>query len=264
MGETVDLGRQHGPCQGVSSSGPSDPTPCLDDQGAGGAHIAAAMLVNACLERIVAHVTGLDDGADFSAARGVFEQRTGPFADGDRWYEERIRLFLDWYVCEWRAEDGRSPVERFLAGARDVGEIDRAVAVGLARSARSLYQALDVPGLDLIVADRLGGGRFRVRREAGSAAERIRMGDQFDGRLLSVGDAIHVAPGPLFHPRIAHEAIERLLLEAANRGVGGTDLLDGLLRMRMRLDRFASIRAQHIYRFDALLEEDVRSAPWAR
>ena len=38
---------------------------------------------------------------------------------------------------------------------------------------------------------------------------------------------------------------------------------DPLMRMRMRLDRFESIRARHIYRFDALDRTEILTAPWA-
>lgn len=222
------------------------------------------MLVDACFERIVAAATAADDGADLAAGRREFERTTGPFDVADPWYEERIRLFLDWYVCDFRGASGRTPAERFAARAEHG---DRLIAIALARSARSLYEATDEvsdDGSALVVRDRLGSGRFRVQRDPGGAAERLRAGDLFDGRLVAIDRRIHLTPGPLFHPRVAHAAIGEILDEASRRGARDRRLLDGLLRMRMRLDRFTAIRPQHIYRYDALGEEDVKSAPWAR
>jgi hypothetical protein len=220
--------------------------------------------IDATVERIVAWATARDGGADLAAARAAFEHATGAFGDGDAWYEERIRAFLDQWICEWRGEDGTTPIERFVRHSPDASAAEREVAGALATAERGLWSASDEEDGGLRLEDRIGGAALHLARDAECAAARLRPGDLFDGRVLLVGDTVHVAPGMIFHPREAHEAIDALLVEAASHDARTVALLDPLLRMRMRLDRFTSIRARHIYTWSAVGDEDVRSAPWAR
>ncbi|HJL20291.1 MAG TPA: hypothetical protein RMH99_31780 [Sandaracinaceae bacterium LLY-WYZ-13_1] len=220
-------------------------------------------MLDAALEGLVAHLTSADGGADLERARAWFHERTGAIEPGEPWYESRIRFFFDDYLCEWRSADGTRPPARLLAaGAGEPAE--REVAQACLRAARSLYRVVNegpVPRLE----DLLGGGRFRVASLGSSA--KLREGDVFDGRLLVVSDAIQLAPGIIFHPRQTHEPLAEILaaldldatLDDDRRG-----LLDGLLRMRMRLDRFTSIRAKHLYRLEALGDRAILSAGWAR
>lgn len=214
------------------------------------------------VERVVAWATALDGGADLTEARAAFERATGGFADVDPWYEERIRAFLDWYVCEWRAARGETTVARWIRQA-EASPAELEAARALVRPARGLYAVAEgEEGAELRVEDRIGGARFRVASD--SAAGRLRPGDLFDGRLVLAGETVRVLAGAVFHPRDAYEAIDALLAEATRRDTRTVELLDPMLRMRMRLDRFTSIRAKHIYTFAAVAEMDVLAAPWAR
>jgi hypothetical protein len=218
-------------------------------------------VLDAALEGLVAHLTSADGGADLERARAAFRARTGPVEPGEPLYESLIQLFFDHYLCEWRSEDGTRPPERSLASGAG-SEREREVARACLTSARSLYRVLEV-GEAVRLADALGGGRFRVALRG--AAARLNPGDVFDGRLLCVSNEILLAPGLVFHPPPTHEPLEALLSRVDLDAAGGRrEVLDGLLRMRMRLDRFTSIRARHIYRFESLAEREILSAGWAR
>lgn len=219
-------------------------------------------MLEAVLERLVSHLTSADGGADLERARETFHRHGGQVDAGEPLYESHIQLFLDHYLCDWRAEDGSRPLERYLAsGASEA--LEREVAEACLRSARSLYRTLATENGTVHLADALGGGRFRVAGE-GSAA-RLRSGDVFDGRLLVVSGRIRLAPGIVFHPPETHAPIDDMLARIDRESMESRDeVLDGLLRMRIRLDRFTSIRARHIYRFESLGELDILSAGWAR
>ncbi len=211
-------------------------------------------ILETVLERMLADLTAEDDGAELERARALFHADTGAFEPGDACYEERIQFFFDWFLCEHRTADGEAPAARWLRrGAGD--ERDREVAQALLTSARSLYEARE-GGL---LVDRIGGARYRLEPSA------TRPGDRFDGRVLVLGDALALAPGMVFHPPQAHDALDELLLEVGAPGdLDRLPLLDGLLRVRMRLDRFTSIRPRHLYRVEALEDRDILSAGWAR
>jgi hypothetical protein len=205
------------------------------------------------LEALIAHATAADSGVDLARARAAFEERTGPFEPGEPWYEQRIRCFLDFYVCDW--EPSRS-----LLDAAPLSELERAVAVAARRSVRGLYEILeDEPELRL--RDMVGGARFRIARDTMPPSD-VRAGETFDGRLIVLDGRIHLAPGIIFHPAEARAPLVELLGPASS--LDRIEALDALLRMRMRLDRFTSMRARHIYRAEALADRDILSAAWAR
>jgi hypothetical protein len=212
------------------------------------------------LEELVRRATEADGGADLGRAREEFHARTGPFEPGEAWYEARIRFFLDWYLVSWVSPDGSRPAARV---ARD--EPERALAAALARGSRGLFEVLDLAETgETSVVERVGGARFRIPPRATPTAEPLRRGDLFDGHLLVLADALVLAPGLLFHPAEAHEPIAALLARARAERTPRPVLLDGLLRMRMRLDRFTNMRARHIYRWESLADRQILSAGWAR
>jgi hypothetical protein len=215
------------------------------------------------LEDFIERVIAVVPRHELARARAEFDARTGPFEPGEPFYEERIRAFFDWLAIEW---DGGSLLRRFSAQA---SASDRGLARALRASMRSLFRVHDAPGARSsirhgpILECLLHGARFAIRRDETGAASRLRDGDLLDGRVVATEGGIVLTPGPIFHPRVAHEAIAHLL--AAARAAGRCDgtLLDPLLRMRMRFDRFQSIHARHVYRFDAIDRVEILSAPWA-
>ena len=66
----------------------------------------------------------------------------------------------------------------------------------------------------------------------------------------------------VFHREEAHEALFALVRAAVASGLPRREILDGLLRMRMRHDRFTSIHARHLYRIEALATKEIQTASW--
>ncbi|MEQ9079307.1 MAG: hypothetical protein RLP09_35945 [Sandaracinaceae bacterium] len=211
-------------------------------------------MLDAAFEALSLQLTDADGGADLDRARATFWARTGEFALEDPFYEARTRALFDFWLCDWRSADGSRPA------ARNRDPELAAVAAACPHAERGLFRVVEEAPLR--VEELLFGAAFRL--PAVEASGRLRAGDVFDGRLLVVSDEIQVTPGLLFHPPETHEALDALLPDARELGLERADILDGLLRMRMRLHRFTSIRPRHIYRLDALLEADINSAGWAR
>lgn len=214
-----------------------------------------AMTPEALLERAIAEI----DPAIVARAREEFHALTGSFEPGEPFYEERIRAFLDWLTIE---RDGGAALRAFLARAELAPE-DRALGRALLGSMRSLFRvrSIDAEGRPVIECA-LHGARFALRADE-LPASRLRAGDVLDGRAVGIDGVVWLAPGPVFHPREVHDALDALLAEAAAAGRRDETLLDPLLRMRMRFDRFHSIRARHVYRFDGLERTEILTAPWA-
>jgi hypothetical protein len=226
-------------------------------------------ILDEVLEALVRRATEADGGVDLGCAREAFHERAGAFEAGEPGYEPRIQFFLDWYLCTWVSPDGSRPAAR---AARSADE--QAIAGACANSERCLMRVLEVDGALVRVTDPLGGARFRITQTPGPGPERLRPDDVFDGHLIVLDERILLMPGPIFHPPEAHEPLAAILARARDHETldgsasdaadARTELLDALLRMQLRLERFTSMRARHIYRWEALGERDILSAGWAR
>ncbi len=218
------------------------------------------MLNFSLFERAIAWAASGPREAQLTRARASFEQQTGPIVSGSADYEGRIAHFFEHALCTGRDTGAVPPIAAFAAGARP-NALERMELAGWLRSYRSLFCFERIDGPCARLHDRIGGARFRFRVAGPDRA--LRPGDCFDARLIPVGSELWLSPGRVFHPQAAQLAIETLLAEAAAGELLSGDLLDPLLRMRSRFVAFESIRAEHVYRLDAVHAQGA-GAPWAR
>lgn len=209
------------------------------------------------LEDVIDRIVREADPRALDRARKEFDALTGGFSPGESWYEERIAAFFDFAIASFEG----GAIARAFAARSDVSDVERRSAIALTRAERSLFRAPPSEG-ELVLECLIGGARYRVSAEGTSA--RLRQDDVLDGRLVALDGRIVLMPGAVFHPREAHDAIARLLDEVRARGRRSDDLMDALLRMRMRFDRFTSIHARHVYRYEAIDRLEILAAPWAK
>lgn len=213
------------------------------------------------LAELVERMSREADEAAVARARAAFQAATGPFEPGEAWYEERISAFFDFALASF--EEGA--IARAFARRTDIGDDERTGALAIARAERSVF-LVERNDADLVCVS-LFGARYRI--SATGVAARFSGGERFDGRIVSIGGALELMPGAVFHPAEANDAIARLLADVAAKGLpeavrSQAGLADALLRMRMRLDRFTSIHARHVYRYDAIARTEILAASWAR
>ncbi|MBI5501128.1 MAG: hypothetical protein HY907_12855 [Deltaproteobacteria bacterium] len=200
------------------------------------------------LDRAVEHFAAPEAGDLLARAEAEFRRRTGDFEPGQAWYEERIRLFHDWFLFDLVLPDGRVPLGRFLdeRGAA-LSDEQREVYREVWRAGhRSLFEVDRPRGSRMRLLDRIGGATWELPGEAGLAG--LAVCDLLDARLLVVGGEPMLGRGLLVHPRPAREAI----LDAVRRAreaCGGApwDLLDVLARMKAAWDRADVPRVPAIY-----------------
>lgn len=219
--------------------------------------LAAAAYEEALVDGVVATL----DAAFRDQARARFEQLGGAFSSSDPFHEERIRAFSDWLLAEARDARGQTPAQLAWLAAPVEDVERRAWLAGIAVAERSLFR-VERAAAGLVLRCLLGGAVYRVSLEG--SASRLREGDIFDGRIAPVRGVIRVLPGVVFHPAEAHASLLELTARARSESTPRSAVLDGLLRMRMRHDRFVSIHARHVYRFEHLATLEVNAAPWKR
>jgi uncharacterized membrane protein len=202
--------------------------------------------------------------ATLAAAQAEFQQRTGEYEAGRSWYEERIRLFHDWFLLDHVLPTGRVGLAEFLhqAGPR-LPEEQRTVYRGLlAASHRSLFEVDRSRAARLRLLDRIGGTVYDL--PAAVAPAGLVTCDLLDARLLRPDDGEPLlARGLLVHPRQAHQAILELV-ETARRDADGPpwELPDALARMKVAWDRADNPRVPAIYGPGSYLyREFIRALP---
>jgi hypothetical protein len=219
------------------------------------------MLNDSLLDRALRWLLAHSGEAEVLSARRAFEDATGAILEGAADYESRIAHFFEQHLCTPDAS-GLAPVARFAESTSGIASEERVQLAGWLRSHRSLFafEGWDPETRLGLVRDLWLGGTFRVcgRPEDKQLAQ----GDRFDGRLIPAARQLWLSPGRVFHPRAAHGAIDLLLSGFGQARSDTTVFLNGLLRMRSRFYQFESIRAEHVYRLDALLEPAF-AAPWA-
>ncbi len=153
----------------------------------------------------------------------------GQFAGrADELPPERAELFDDveqlWFAFDYRGADGRSAVERFLAGAQ-LGDGERAFLAAAARSSMRIYEVVDAsPGASLILRDAIEGGTLTVNERQASRA--IGRGDYLAARIVPRGPSggpeieaglLHIAPA-VKEPLMARLRSERARYLDEHRG----------------------------------------------
>ena len=200
------------------------------------------------LDQAVEHYAAAERAGILAAAQAEFQRRTGDYEPGQPWYEERIRLFHDWFLLDAVQPDGRVPLARYVAEAgAALTDAQRAVYRDLLRAShRSLFELDRSRGRTLRLLDRIGGAVFEVPMEAGLAG--LATCDLLDARLLSPGGTLVLARGLLVHPRPAHDMILEVVRHARSVAGGAPwDLLDILARMKAAWDRADNPRLAAIY-----------------
>ncbi len=205
------------------------------------------------LNRIRAFAT--EEGVeDFRRARDEFHRLTGLFEDEEAWFELRMGMFHDWFLLDRPGTGGLTPVERFIRDNQ--GELSQEELKQLEYftvSLRSVFRIVRIKKDEVLLDDLAGGGQWL-------AAAMVPLGglgktDIIDTRILILNGKLVVGSGTVLHPQEANDMIERIVARARTEGMRPRELVDHLDKMRLKLDRYANVRVQHVYQYpgDAIL-----------
>ena len=184
----------------------------------------------------------------FRLAREEYHDLTGEFEDGEPWYETRMTMFTDWCLLERERPDGVSHAEAYLARHWSMLEPDdRTELTRLTATTRSVFRILAVRGERLLLEDLARRSRWRVRCEIPVLG--LDKGDVIGARIFCVHGVLVVGRGVVLHPREANADIDEVVREARARAMPPAELSNLLDKMRLKLDRYSSVRIQHIYRY---------------
>jgi hypothetical protein len=216
------------------------------------------LLDEALFERVIQWVAEREGQPSLLAARQRFEEQTGAIVEADPDHESRMLHMFECWLCETPVA-GESLVAQ-CAAALPLSVTEQRQLAGWQRSHRSLFEfeGFDAEGGRL--RDLLLHGRYRFW--PATHDRELKAGDRFDARIVAGNACLWLSPGRVYHARMTFPALDKLLTEPGLRAFSHKDLLDGLLRMRSRFVRFASIRPEHVFRLDGF-SAAAFAAPWA-
>jgi hypothetical protein len=216
-------------------------------------------LDEALIERAIQWASAREGQASVLVARKAFEEATGDILEADPDYESRMLHFFECWLCS-EAPGQPSLLARFAAETQpDAGSLGQLAA--WQRSHRSLFEFEGFSADGGALRDVLLGGRYRFR--PATRDRELKQGDRFDARLLAGEEQLWLSPGRVYHVRATFTALDQLLVQLDAAELGHVALLDGLLRMRSRFVRFASIRPEHVFQMDGFAERAF-AAPWVK
>ncbi len=180
------------------------------------------------------------------ARKVEFETRTGTFSVQDPWYEARARAFHDELVTQ---VDFHRTLPEPLDPALSTGRTELTGAFrGLFRlqrpmrgQAAHLVNIVDQTEYYVTVYDAF------LRQALDAIEEAV-----FDGRLVASDRQLVLLPGAVLHPEEATRCIDAVIVAGKTRGLAFAALLDRLLCMEHQLRVRSRVRANHVYRVDAL------------
>jgi hypothetical protein len=199
-------------------------------------------------DELIEQATAAED--DVVAARADWERLTGEVRPEHELYHERSDAFVEWYLLDRKSPGGpgagRTPVEVAIDQASD--DSTRAALRSLRTAQRSLYLVASLRPGGLVLDDVYGGGRFDVderRRLPG-----VRQGDLLDARLVADPEQLYrllLGRAVQFHPREAAPTLIALVKEGRQRGEPRAQLLNHLLRLRLRALAYRHVSPARIY-----------------
>jgi len=216
-------------------------------------------LDEALIERAIHWASARAGEEQVQRVRHAFEEATGAILESDPDYESRMLHFFEWWLCA-AEPDAPTLIARFAAETGPETEHLRQLAAWQ-RSHRSLFEFEGFDAHGGALRDLLLGGRYHFWPARGD--RELSLGDRFDARLIAGVGGLWLSPGRVYHVRATFAAMQRLLEGPGLAELTHTALLDGLLRMRSRFLRFASIRPEHVFRLDGFAERAF-AAPWAK
>ncbi len=204
-------------------------------------------------DRVAARATADTQMVEVRRARREFQELTGKFEEDEPWFEQRMTLFLEWYVLDRPCGDGLIPVEQFvIKEARHLEDKELEIFEGLTATHRTLVRIDRWQAGRIELTDMIGGGMWSVQQEDPMVG--LQKGDFLDLRIVPFRGDLYIGRGLIFHPRVAKDCIQKTLEEAHAKGLLSFDLVNVLASQRLRFDRYRNFKVKHVYR----LPEDWR------
>jgi hypothetical protein len=206
------------------------------------------------LEPIIQEFTTGEFYPEVFRAKQEFFERAGTVYDDDAEFEQRMNLFMDWYLFDRDLPSVDLPPIRYFVRQHqsEFSADDKQIFEDLSNSIHSLFLLKRFTWFKkhMVVQDLFSRKKYMVvDLNLGQAFSR---GDIFEGRIFPHQNKWHFARGFCFHPIemrsfIVNE-IKKIRFQDPSRHL---KLILQLAQMKLKHQRFAHIDVKHIYEFNS-------------
>lgn len=183
-------------------------------------------------------------------AKKNFLDRAGMVYEDDPEFEQRMNLFLDWYLFDRNLPGVDLPPIKYYFRTQKEKMNDGQIQIHqeLCATIHSIFRLEGKKFFknDLIVRDLFTEKKYTVADEF--AHHGFSRGEVFEGRLIPFRGKYHISKGLCFHPhetrRFISEEIKKVKYQERSKQLG---LIQKLASMKLKHSRFSHIDVQHIY-----------------
>ena len=209
------------------------------------------MLPEEYLDHIIEKYTQGKFEKEVRKAKSEFFEKTGTAFDNDSFYEERLNLFLEWYLFS-RPLSGYDdpPVKLFYQEKqKELSPSEKEVYHGFTQVLHSIFQVKKVKKGELTLKDFFNNKDIKASE---SKTAILTEGDIFEARLIPFQGNYYFGSGFCFHPAQSKSFIVKCIRKVKNLENQFKDqLLLDLEKMRLKHDRYPHIDIKYIYSFEA-------------
>jgi hypothetical protein len=206
------------------------------------------------LEPIIREFTTGDFYPEVFRAKQEFFERAGTVYDDDAEFEQRMNLFMDWYLFDRDLPSVNLPPIRYYVRQHQsqFSPEEKKIFEDLSSSIHSLFLLKRFTWFKkyLVIQDLFSRKKYVVIDP--KLKQAFSKGDIFEGRIFPNQNAWHFARGFCFHPIeirpfIVNE-IKKIRFQDRSRHL---KLILQLAQMKLKHQRFAHIDVKHIYGFNS-------------
>ncbi len=206
------------------------------------------------LEPVISEFTTGEYYSEVFRAKEEFLERAGVVHEDDLEYEQRMNLFMDWYLFDRDLPGVDLPPIRYYIRQHqsEFSAEDRQIFEDLSNSIHSLFllSRFTLFGRNLIVQDLFSRKKYTVADPKLKFA--FSKGDIFEGRIFPHEGKWHFATGFCFHPvemrSFITGEIKKIRFQEKSRHL---KLILQLAQMKLKHQRFSHIDVKHIYGFQS-------------
>ena len=187
-------------------------------------------------------------------AKQEYFDKAGIVYEDDPEFEERMSLFLDWYIFDRDLPGVDLPPIKYFYRKNEARFKSEEIAIyqDLCNTIKSLFRLKGKAwrGNFLVVQDFFSGKKHKVIPP--EAHQAFSPGDIFEARLIPFQGSFEFSRGTCFHPREMESfilsEIKKVRFQDKSRQ---TKLIHQLAAMKLKHQRFAHIDVSHIYTFES-------------
>ncbi|MBI2026752.1 MAG: hypothetical protein HYS98_02950 [Deltaproteobacteria bacterium] len=209
------------------------------------------MIAEQYLDRIIETYTTGKYEQQVRHAKGEFFKLTGVVFENDPFFEERMDLFLEWYLFTRPLDNHDMPPVKlfYLEGEKKFNHEERDVYFGLTQILHSLFQLKKIKKNIFYLKDFFMDKAVQV---CVTDTLTLSCGDIFEARLIPYQGKYYFGKGFCYHSPQTKTFIEQRIKKIKHLDeTFKQKLLLDLASMRLKHDRYPHIDLKHIYSLDS-------------